>query len=79
MWPQLQPQSTLVGARFFWVVAPPQDCLYLVFELCEGLDLLETIRRSKNGRRFARLGGIREMYIIKSVKKLENFVQWTNI
>ena len=33
-----------------------QDCLYLVFELCEGLDLLETIRRSKNGRQQQRLG-----------------------
>ena len=50
MWHIYNPQSTLICA------APPQDCLYLVFELCEGLDLLETIRRSKNGRRFARLG-----------------------
>ena len=57
-------QSTLIGALFLLgrCSVLPQDCLYLVFELCEGLDLLETIRRSKNGRRFARLGGIREMY-----------------
>lgn len=27
-----------------------EDYLYLVFELCEGLDLLETIRRSQTGR-----------------------------
>ena len=52
-------QSTLIGALFLLgrCSVLPQDCLYLVFELCEGLDLLETIRRSKNGRRFARLGG----------------------
>ncbi|CAK8995502.1 unnamed protein product [Durusdinium trenchii] len=42
-----------------------EEYLYLVFELCEGLDLLETIRRSKAGR----LGQLEASVVLRHMLK----------
>ncbi|CAK8998338.1 Calcium-dependent protein kinase 28 [Durusdinium trenchii] len=44
---------------------PHIEYLYLVFELCEGLDLLETIRRSKAGR----LGQLEASVVLRHMLK----------